>query len=392
LNYLISGYYGEKNVGDEAILAAILQEIEHRDSDARFCVLSSDPEDTEWRHRMPGRRLEALRVSFRSPKRLRAAIKAADLLISGGGGFLHEADFEIQRRSFLLREGKLRPVPYFLSVVMMARAERVPVMWYGQGLGPLHTRAARHLVASAGSASQIVTWRDRESARLAYEVGVRAPTQVVVPDPAYAIQPASSEEASEWLAFSGVSPGTRYLAVCPRYWVRRRGYLENLGEALEKARSALDVEVVFVCFHEVQDLPVCESLAERRDLAGHAHVLTPSASPALLAAVLGAAALVVAMRLHSGILAAVGGTPAVVIDYDPKTRAFAVQTRQTDWAVAIDDLELRPGGVRLIEAIMQTAGDLPARRAALELAVAPLRATAGQTAQLAFQLASQSRL
>jgi hypothetical protein len=116
------------------------------------------------------------------------------------------------------------------------------------------------------------------------------------------------------------------------------------------------------------------------------------------------------MRLHSGILAAVAGTPAVVIDYDPKTRAFATQTKQTRWTITIDELESRPaaviagtpqvpadnaaapGAARLCEAIMETAAHRGERRAALARAVAPLRVQTGQTAQMAVQLASGGRV
>jgi len=403
MRYLISGYYGEKNAGDEAILAGILQEIERRDPEACFTVFSFDPADTERRHAV-GRRLEAISTSLRSPSRIRAAMRTSDLLISGGGSFLHEADFELHGRSYLFREGKLRPVPYFLSIVLLARAQGLPVMWYAQGLGPLHTLSARRMVARAASASQAVTWRDPGSARLAYEVGVRAPVQLVVPDPAYALTPADPEAARAELSRCGVVPGSRYLAVCPRPWLGRSGYLQALGEALEKAGTALDLEIVFVPFHEIQDPPVCETLAAQPGFAGRAHVLPPVISPALLAAVLGGAELAVAMRLHGGILAATAGTPAVVVDYDPKTRAFARQTGQLWWAVKVDDLERAPSGAcgtglgaeataspgtqDLLEAIIDTARHLPARRAALARAVAPLRAEAGRTAGLAVQLAS----
>jgi hypothetical protein len=125
-----------------------------------------------------------------------------------------------------------------------------------------------------------------------------------------------------------------------------------------------------------------------------------------LAAVLGGAELVVAMRLHSGILAATAGTPSVVVDYDPKTRAFAKQTGQLWWTVKVDALEsasagafgagssshaaASPPGIQdLFEAIVDTAGDLPARHAALARAVAPLRTEATRTAGLAVQLASE---
>jgi polysaccharide pyruvyl transferase CsaB len=388
LRYLISGYYGEKNMGDEAILAGILQEVGRRDPGARFTVLSFDPDDTERRHGQ-GRELEALSTSLRSPARLRAAMKTADLLISGGGSFLHEADFELHGRSFLFRAGTLRPVPYFLSVILMARRRGLPVMWYAQGLGPLHTWCARRLVAGAASASQAVTWRDPDSARLAHELGVRAPVQLVVPDPAYALTPAAAGEAQVELERCGLAGGARYLAACPRPWLGRAGYLETLGEVLEKAGAALDLEVVLVPFHEVQDPPVCETVAARPGFAGRARVLSPLTSPSLMAAVLGGAELVVTMRLHGGVLAAGAGTPAVVIDYDPKTRAFAAQTGQSEWAVNVDELEGAPAGAAaLLGAILDTADRLPARRAALARAVAPLRAEAGRTAGLAVQLAS----
>jgi polysaccharide pyruvyl transferase CsaB len=390
VRYLISGYYGEKNAGDEAILAGILQEIERRDPQARFTVLSFDPADTERRHSALGRELRALSTSLRSPARLRAAVKEADLLISGGGSFLHEADFELHGRSFLLREGKLRPVPSFLSVVLLARGQGLPVMWYAQGLGPLRTRAARRMVAIAGSVSQAVTWRDQDSARLAYEVGVRAPVQLVVPDPAYALRPAPASEARQVLAAAGMSAGTGFIAVCARSWLGRTGYLENLGAALDAAAASLDLQVVLVPFHEVQDVAVCETLAARPALAGRAHVLTPVQSPALLAAVLGEARLAVTMRLHSGILAATAGTPAVVIDYDPKTKAFANQTGQSAWSVDVDELESGAATPRLVEAIRDTAAHLDGRRAALAAATEPLRVEAGRTARLAVQLASGS--
>ena len=388
MRYLISGYYGEKNAGDEAILAAILQEVELRDPAAEFTVLSFDPGDTARRHGVT-RSLEVMSTSLRSPALLRAAMKRADLLISGGGSFLHEADFEMHGRSFLLRQGKLRPIPYFLSIVLMARAQGLPVMWYAQGLGPLHTTAARRLVARAATMSQAVTWRDPESARLAYEIGVRSPLQQVVPDPAYALLPASRHDAQAELARHGLAAQQPYLAVCPRPWLGRAGYLDAVGRALERIAAALDLPVLLVPLHELHDPPVCETLAARPGFAGRAHALPPVSSPFLLAGILGGAEAVVAMRLHAGILAAGAGAPAVVLDYDPKTRAFAHQTGQGRWAVPVDELETAtPESVeRLAWAITDTMSELPSRRVALARAVMPLRAEAGRTAGLAVQLA-----
>lgn len=68
MRYLVSGYYGEGNAGDEAILAGIIQEVARRDAGAEFVVLSFDPADTERRHgggRVP---LKAIPTSIRDRK------------------------------------------------------------------------------------------------------------------------------------------------------------------------------------------------------------------------------------------------------------------------------------------------------------------------------------
>ncbi len=382
MRYLISGYYGEKNAGDEAILAGILQEIRRRDAGAEFTVLSFDPEDTRRRHDV-----DSLSTSLRDPAVLARAMRAADLLISGGGSILHEADFEEYGRSFLFRQKKLRPIPYFLSIVRMARVLKLPVMWYAQGLGPLHTRAARRAVGSSGSVSQVVTWRDRDSARLAAEVGVRAPVQLVVPDPAYALEPASPHVVAPILEAAGVPSGARYVCVCPRPWLGRTGYLRSLVAAVGDVALERGLAVVFTPFHARLDTPLCAELAASPEFGGRAYVVSPT-DPAALAGVLGGADCAVTMRLHSGILSAAAGTPAAAIDYDPKVAAFAEQTGQRRWALTLDVLESKGGVAALGAALRETLDDLDGRRAALERRVGPLRAEAGRTASLAVQLAS----
>ena len=40
---VISGWYGQRNVGDEAMLEVLLAELSRVDPDADFCVLSERP-------------------------------------------------------------------------------------------------------------------------------------------------------------------------------------------------------------------------------------------------------------------------------------------------------------------------------------------------------------
>lgn len=383
MRYLVSGYYGEGNLGDEAILAAMLQDLRRHDPAAEITVLSFDPADTSRRHGV-----EALFTSLRHPSRLVAAVRRSHLVISGGGSFLHEADFALYGRSFWWREGRLRPVPYFLSVIALARMLRRPVMCYAQGLGPLHTTEARRAVGCVMSRCQVVTWRDADSARLAAEVGVRAPVQLVVPDPAYSLAPAPVETVAAVLHERGLPADVRYLAVCPRPWLGRTAYQERLAAAVARVAETLDLAVVFLPFQERTDGPLCAALRARSDLAERAWVVSGVDDPAVLAGILRGAEFAVTMRLHSGILAAAAGTPAAAIDYDPKVRAFLRQTGQEPWAVTADELESPEGEAALEAALLATARDLPGRRADLARRVRPLQAEAGRTAALAMQVAA----
>lgn len=47
---VVSGYYGSKNAGDEAMLAAMLEVLGDLDPKLHITVISADPEDTRRRH------------------------------------------------------------------------------------------------------------------------------------------------------------------------------------------------------------------------------------------------------------------------------------------------------------------------------------------------------
>jgi polysaccharide pyruvyl transferase CsaB len=384
VRYLVSGYYGEGNLGDEAILSGIIQEVRRRDPAAQFTVLSFSPEETRRRHQV-----EAHTTSLRRPWDLLRLMRRSHLLISGGGSFLHEADLEVYGRSFWWREGKLRPVPYFLGVVLLAQSCGLPALWYAQGLGPLYTGLSRRLVPRVAARSAALTWRDRDSAALAARLGAAGPLGAVVPDPAYALDPAPNAEAAGLLAGQGIEG--EYVAVSPRPWLGRSGLARSLAAALSRLVQELGLGVVLVPFHPALDCGLCRQLAEEPGLRGRARILQTPEEPGLVAAVLGRARMCVTMRLHSGILAAAGGSPAAIIDYDPKVRAFARQTGQERWTVHVDELEAASGGERLAAVAMATARDAERRRAALARRVAWLRRDAGWTAGLAVQLAAMRR-
>ena len=78
---VVSGYYGSKNAGDEAMLAAMLEVLADLDPQLHITVISANPEDTKKRHGVDS-------IFWLSLQELLREIWRADLLMSCGGSLL----------------------------------------------------------------------------------------------------------------------------------------------------------------------------------------------------------------------------------------------------------------------------------------------------------------
>ena len=81
MRIVISGYYGSKNAGDEAMLAAMIEVFLSIDKKVHITVVSANPDDTKKRHGVAA-------VGLTDIFAIVGAIRKADILISGGGSLL----------------------------------------------------------------------------------------------------------------------------------------------------------------------------------------------------------------------------------------------------------------------------------------------------------------
>lgn len=289
---VVSGYHGMGNTGDEAVLEAFLQGTRRLLPGASVTVLSGNPEAT--------RRAYGVDVVPRThvPSIIRA-LKGAGLLVSGGGSLLQDVT------------GKLT-VPYYTGVMAVARALRVPVAIYAQGLGPLNTGFARFLVKTAMKGARVVTLRDEESVELLRELGVAREDVSLVADPAFALTPQDSPAARRIENREGV------VMFALRPWDVGRDITDEYAQCARRIRVELGAEVVFAAFQPSADLALADAMASRSGATAVSFDMTPGQALGVVAA----SQLVVGMRLHSLIFAASAGVPAVAIEYDPKVRAL----------------------------------------------------------------------
>ena len=288
---LLCGYYGENNLGDDALLLVLLQQIP-----AGFSLLITANDQEALRALAP----MADGVPRRSLGSVLAAVGRADALILGGGSLLQDST-------------SLRSLIYYLLLIVTARIQRRPILLWGQGLGPLNRPTSRWLVRQVLPLCTAASWRDRSSLERSRRWAPRLPAQMA-PDPVWQMPPQS------WSG--GVS-----IVVC---W-RPTSLLDDSGwsvllSALDDLAEQLQAPVRWLAFHQHQDAVLFDALKERglipASLAARSSTIVPRSVETVFATVR-KARLVVPMRLHALILARLTGCPMAALSYDPKVEAAA---------------------------------------------------------------------
>ena len=179
---LIAGYYGAGNLGDEAILSCMLQELGKAIPDFEASVVSTDPADTTHRHGIPS-------VGYQDIPGLIAAARDSNLVILGGGGLFHDY-WDVDPGTVLTPQQS--GLAYYAGIPLLARLVGVPCMIYAVGVGPLRTEESRRLTAMAFELASVASVRDALSldlVALVDKLSERARRRISLSsDPAFLIQ------------------------------------------------------------------------------------------------------------------------------------------------------------------------------------------------------------
>lgn len=360
LRIAVSGYYGFKNAGDDAILMALTGTLRALAPGVEITVFSNSPEET--------RGMYGVRAVNRwNPFGIVWSLLRSDLLISGGGGLLQD-----------VTGSGVRSICYYLAVVLLALAAGKPVVYYAQGVGPVQTRLGRWLTRVVSNRVDLITVRDQASRDDFLALGVSRPPLVVTADPVLALNPsqlniAGGKELLEKLRRDRPAPtesalepdaarmeetgprdaGTgppeplqaglqagqegrgqpaesgaacrRRLGIAIRDWPDACDYKKRIAAVADRfARDGW--EVILIPFHHPDDVQICKEvsrLMQEPGLLVNGRLMVED-----LFGLMGELGLVLAMRLHAIVMASVMRVPCVGVSYDPKVDRFLELTGQ----------------------------------------------------------------
>jgi polysaccharide pyruvyl transferase CsaB len=295
----VSGSYGGLNLGDEAILTCIVNELGRSVSNVDVVVFSRNAEHTEAHHDVE----KGIAVRDATREEVIPEVERLDLLLLGGGGILYDDE-----------------VHNYLREVRLAQDRSIPTMAYAIGAGPLRGREERSAVRDALNGMEAVTVRDTDVKRLLEDVGVTTPIEVTA-DPALLLTPTPFSD--EMLAREGVVKERPLVGMSVREpggaapGLERSSYHVTLASAADFIVSRFDADVVFVPMERTDVGHAHRVIAEMAEPA-RARVLTARYSPRQVLGLMDHFELAVGMRLHFLLFAALAAVPLLALPYASK--------------------------------------------------------------------------
>jgi polysaccharide pyruvyl transferase CsaB len=295
IKFLISGYYGHNNFGDEAILSVIIAQLRKEFDSPDITVISNNPQETSALYQVNS----VYKFDFSG---ILKALTQCDMFISGGGSLFQDTT-------------SFKSLVYYLLLVLLAKVFGKKTFIFAQGIGPLNSFNARLLTSLVLKTVDKITVRDDESAKLLSSLGLNS---VVTADPVWMMD------------YAPKKPGNSVLKVGIqlRNWkFKDESALNNLADAIISNFSAMPAQIELISLQSPDDNSIMENFSELLTGKGFKQEIQMRREMDLQETVscIAKLDLMIAMRYHAGLVAVKYCVPSLLLSYDPKVTSLAQQ-------------------------------------------------------------------
>ncbi len=380
---LIGGYYGGNNLGDDALLAAIMASLRKQKNDLQFIVASFDPDATREKFNVES-------VHWREITELAKSVQRSDLVLVGGGGLFQDY-WGVEPETYFRK--KHGGITTYGTLVKLAHLFGKPCMLYAVGVGPLYSMEARVQTRDIFSMCMAVTLRDQNSRALIKNIGCDVETAniTVTADPVFSLDPSQDDhkKAVELISHFPRATGSPLIAVSLRYWEREIAvdqWTSSLASQLDAFIRSHNAQIILTPFqinsegNFTDDLALNRMVAEKIANSQNVFLIDKVLSAAEMQALYQQCDLVVAMRLHAAILALNAATPMVALSYDPKVQSMMEENALDAFVLPLNEHE------RFGESLERAWQEREVTKKHIQSLLPSLRLQAAKNAEIAIQL------
>jgi polysaccharide pyruvyl transferase CsaB len=283
MKYLVSGYIGFDNFGDEAIAFVLSKKLKSEGAE-KITFISSNPKKTA----------SVYEVNSCGMFQFLPALFDSDILISGGGSLLQDVT-------------SFKSLIYYLAVIYSALILGKKVRIFAQGIGPINSKIGQFLTKFALKKAEKITVRDTKSQELLTNWGIESE---LVQDPVFELNLTQKNSKGtvgiQLRKFEGVN----------------EVFLEKL--AGEVAKRFSDKKIQIISLQDSMDIDVCSNFSDKLKSKGLSNVEVLSGlSINDVFETISDLEYLVAMRFHANVAGIKSGIKTLAINYDPKVEKLA---------------------------------------------------------------------
>ena len=329
----LSNSYGTSNVGDQAILISLTENLRKHLPKLEIDALSLWPEITQKRHPY----IKAINSGIiRGVLETFKSIRSSEILIIGGGGLIQDSS------SF----GNL---VFHLSRVLIAKLFGTKVIGIGLGIGPLKKNTSRLLTKIILNIFETIFVRDKESLKLLEKIGVAKNKIILSSDLALLLERNGKEEGVTTKISNLKKGNKRLLGISLRPEPGNHKKPSNSSEVytlfvntvigfVNDCIEANNTHVVFISMHPEQDDIIAEFMKKQLKKPECFTIITGKISPKTIKSCIAQLDILIGMRLHAIIFSALENIPFIAIDYDRKVRYFCQSLELNDQCLSLNEI------------------------------------------------------
>ncbi len=297
---LISGYYGFKNSGDDALLMAIVKDLKEQKEDIKLKVLSKNPKETKEIYNIKAvNRLNPFSVLFN--------IIGSKMLLSGGGTLIQDGT---STKSLL----------YYLGIISLANLFGKRIMLYANGIGPL-SEENMALTGKILNKADIITLRDKDSLMELKKIGVTKPEIILTADPAFGLEFDDFKKGKELLKETGVDTDKKIACISVRSFKNMSdNFKTELAKLADYIKKEYGYQVVFMPMQYGIDNKISKEIMSL--MTEDSYIIEKRMDIAQMLGCMDSFDICIGMRLHSLIYSVSRNVPVVGLVYDPKIKGF----------------------------------------------------------------------
>ena len=305
-DFVLSGYFGFNNSGDDALLKALINDLKNLRPSCRIAVLSRRPKNTRELFGVDS-------IGRMSPINLWKIFKNSSVLLSGGGSLIQD-------------ETSSKSLWYYLTLIAFAKKCKMKVMQIANGIGPVNRESNRRLAAKVINKNvDSISLRENKSATELEKLGVNVPYKKTA-DPAISLNGVSYAAVKSIFNKNNVETKD-YICVAIRDWKQfAPGFKKSLANCLDYINTEYKKDIVFLPMQYPQDIDISKSVASK--MQSKSYIIETPCTIEETIGIINHSSLVLAMRLHSLVYAVSCGVGVIALKYDPKIDGFMNYFRQ----------------------------------------------------------------